>query len=80
MDCLDVTYWTELDVFAQYPVGARSKALVISPDVAPHGIKASWPYLFKRSIKNTQINFGVRSLPTGLDCSLVLMSPKQFLR
>lgn len=35
MDCLDVTYWTELDVFAQYPVGARSKALVISPDVAP---------------------------------------------
>jgi hypothetical protein len=30
MDCLDVTNWTELDVFAQYPVGARSKALVIS--------------------------------------------------
>lgn len=51
MDCLDVTDWTELDVFAQYPVGARSKALVISPDVAPYGIKASWPYLFKRSIK-----------------------------
>lgn len=51
MDCLDVTNWTELDVFAQYPVGARSKALVISPDVAPHGIKASWPYLLREVLK-----------------------------
>lgn len=49
---IDVTDW-KLDVeHGYFPIGARDKRMLWSPDEPPAGIKPNWPYLFKSSRKS----------------------------
>ncbi len=50
MMLIDVSEWTLDEQNAVFPVGARDKQMLWSPEEAPEGLKPSWPYLFKESI------------------------------
>lgn len=51
MEVIDVTHWSRDEQHAIFPVGARDKEMLWSPDTGTlDGIKIRWPYLFKESI------------------------------
>ncbi|HDX8380300.1 TPA: HipA domain-containing protein [Aeromonas salmonicida] len=46
---IDVTNWRLDETHGHFPVGAREKSMLWSPDEPIEGIKPNWPYLFKLS-------------------------------
>ncbi|HGJ5918103.1 HIRAN domain-containing protein [Arsenophonus nasoniae] len=47
---IDVTNWQEDDEHRTFPIGAREKKMLRSPDtIKENSIKPNWPYLFKLS-------------------------------
>lgn len=50
MVLIDATHWKLDEQHAVFPVGARDKQMLWSPDDRIEGIKPNWPYLFKESI------------------------------
>lgn len=46
---IDVTGWFVDDTHGIFPIGARDKQMLWSPETAIPGIKPNWPYLFKCS-------------------------------
>jgi hypothetical protein len=50
IEIIDVTTWQLDEQSGIFPVGARDKQMLWSPNEVNNGIKPSWPYLFKESI------------------------------
>ncbi|EKY4197101.1 HipA domain-containing protein [Vibrio harveyi] len=51
VEVIDVTAWLGDEHHAVFPVGARDKEMLWSPElVEAEGLKTNWPYLFKESI------------------------------
>lgn len=50
MNLIDTSSWVADEQHAIFPVGARDKQMLWSPNQPIEGIKPNWPYLFKESI------------------------------
>lgn len=50
IEVINVTNWLEDQRYAVFPIGARDKQMLWSPNVVEAGLRPNWPYLFKESI------------------------------
>ncbi|MEZ9322801.1 HipA domain-containing protein [Vibrio sp. 10N.286.51.E5] len=80
---VDVTDWKKDERHAVFPVGARDKEMIWSPEYEVDGVKANWPYLFKESIYRypdqywTELVAYIVSKHLGVDVPKVLPAMKQ---
>ncbi|WP_144402996.1 HipA domain-containing protein [Yersinia ruckeri] len=64
--------------FAQYPVGARAKSLLLSPSTFIPDIKPSWRYLFKKSVKYYPDQFWGEIIAYRIGSQIGVEVPKAF--
>ena len=75
---IDVTNWTGDEHHSIFPVGARDKEMLWSPEMVIENLKQNWPYLFKESIHRYPDQYWTELVAYIVSKHLVVDVPKVF--
>lgn len=78
VEVIDVTDWIGDEHHAIFPVGARDKEMLWSPEAQVEDLKPNWPYLFKESIYRYQDQYWTELVAYIVSKYLAVDVPKVF--
>lgn len=78
VEVIDVTDWIGDEHHAIFPVGARDKEMLWSPETQVEDLKPNWPYLFKESIYRYQDQYWTELVAYIVSKYLTVDVPKVF--